>query len=168
MTNILKGIFRLNNDDSEKEREEVFEKKIEILKKQIVIYSQEYKNYKLNVYKMSGKELVMLNPSLYKNQRLKEEEHINIISNGLLGKQLFHHNFILVLNTFKKNLEVYDGQHRIEALKKKSETVQSGVDCIVNIYQVYSDDDMYLQELYDEINIMKGNSNEERNIQKKS
>jgi hypothetical protein len=153
-------------EDEESMLIEEFENKKKILDSSKLLDSKEYEGfYKLKVYKMSGKELVKLNPRLYKNQRIRSEEHVNSISKGLKEGRVLHHNFILVKNGDRKSIEVYDGQHRIEALKKKSETSQSTIDCYVNIYEVNTNDEQFLEELFNEINIMKGNTKEERNKQ---
>jgi len=172
--NKLVSIFSstsFTKDESESDSEEVdnseeYKEKIEYLSKLKCIDETEYDDYKLQVYKMSGKDLSILNPSLYKGQRLRTDDHVKNIANGLYGRKIFHHNIILVNNEKRETIEIYDGQHRIESLKLKGPTIQSKIDCFVHIYTMSMDDEQFLQELYDEINVIKGNTEEDKYDQK--
>jgi len=172
--NKLVSIFSstsFTKDESESDNEEVdnsedYKEKIEYLSKLKCIDESKYDDYKLQVYKMSGKDLILLNPSLYKEQRLRTDDHVKNISNALYGRKIFHHNIILVNNEKTETIEIFDGQHRIESLKTKGPTIQSKIDCFVHLYTLNTDDEQFLQELYNEINVIKGNTDEEKYDQK--
>ncbi len=142
-----------------------YNRKLSVLSKVNLLDETEYDDYSLQVYKMTGKDLIELNPSLYKNQRIRTDGHVKNIANGLYGRKLFHHNIILVNNKETQDIEIYDGQHRLESLKLKGKTIQSKIDCFVHVYNVSTDDTQFLQELYNEINVVKGNTEEEKEEQ---
>lgn len=144
----------------------IYENQVNYLKSLDKLSSIEYEDYSIDIFKMNGNQLIKLNPMLYKDQRICSIDHVDNIAKHLTGRKVFHHNIILVHNLYSKTIEIYDGQHRIESLKKKGELTRGKIDCFVHIYTLNTDDEDYLQKLYDEINVVKGNTVEEKYDQK--
>lgn len=159
--------YESGTESEENENEEdVYKMQVEFLNKLEKLSSIEYEDYSIDIFKMNGNQLIRLNPILYKDQRICSFEHVDNIAKHLTGRKIFHHNIILVHNLYSKTIEIYDGQHRIESLKKKGELTREKIDCFVHIYTLNTDDEDYLQKLYDEINVVKGNTVEEKYDQK--
>jgi hypothetical protein len=151
-----------SESESENEDEVDYQSKVNFLDSLHHLDEINYEDYSIQIFKMTGKDLVVLNPSLYKEQRIRADDHVENIAKGLTGRKIFHHNIILVNNSLLKTIEIYDGQHRIEAIKLKGPIIQSKIECFVHIYNISTDDEQYLEQLYDEINIVKGNTEIEK------
>jgi hypothetical protein len=166
LTSIFSSISTSSKNDDQNDSDDEFvveyQSKIDFLKTLNRLDEIVFEDYTIQIFKMNGKELVQLNPSLYKEQRIRSDDHVENIAKGLTGRKLFHHNIILVNNDYLKTIEIYDGQHRIESLKLKGPIIQSKIDCFVHIYNISTDDEQYLEQLYDEINVVKGNNEEEK------
>ena len=112
------------------------------------------------MYKCNGRQLVQLDLELGEKQRALKTEQVRKIKDEL--GSMFYHNFIIVNNTVKKELRLYDGNHRLKALSMCSEIKQKTVSCYVLVYVVRTDDELFLKELFDKINTIRGTTEEEQ------
>ncbi len=105
-----------------------------------------------------------------KFQRQLNMDFVNIIYNDLAntrtGIKYVQGKIVLVVNIIERSVTVYDGQHRVEAIKKLDDDFAQELDCDVTVYWVRTNDDKILFDLYNKINNYNSQSVEERNAQK--
>lgn len=103
---------------------------------------------------------INLDLKIYWGQRNKDNEHINIISQGIRNSNCLFHPFILFNNIKKEEYTISDGQHRYEALKLLSSTERKNIKIQVDIIDYNEDDEKWLLTQYVWINTTKTISKE--------
>jgi len=113
-------------------------------------------------YICNGDEFVAGDFELANEQRQSHQQHIKKIQDHV--GPTFWHNFILVNNTHKREIRLYDGNHRYQALQQMSETRQKDILCPVMVWTTNTKDDKYLLEVFNQINCIKGTTDEEEQV----
>lgn len=144
-------------------KEEKYEDACEFEEDDYVIKCSKLYSFKLldidadvELRKCTGKELTDLMPSLFKYQRALDGNHVFSISSSLPFRKRFYHNFIIVNNSLLRTIEIFDGQHRFQSLRNISDTSRKQITCYLSVYNIESDDEPYLTELFYDINQIKG------------
>ena len=123
--------------------------------------------YSVKVYKLNCKEFVKLSLSPYKNQRVKNEDHINNLITGIIETRSLFHNFI-IFHLKNKYITIADGQHRYISLCKINDNIINSMICWVHIIEFDEDvDDDYICDMFYKINTSRGMDKEEIEKQQK-
>jgi hypothetical protein len=91
---------------------------------------------KLNVYKLDASSFIDLDIDVYRDNRMKNLDHINKLKEGIEKTGCLFHNFIVVNNLYNKTIQIYDGQHRYDALRLLLRCRQKEITCFLYIYEI--------------------------------